>query len=221
MNKAAAILTGAGVGAAAMFLLDPDRGRSRRAFVWDKSRGTWNEAGRTIRRTSHDLSNRASGIAASTRSLFRHEGEDDPARLIDRIRSKMGRLVSHPHAVELRNENGRITVSGHVLAAEASALLKMIRGIKGVGSVEDLLLVHDNADNVPGFSGSDQDANGFSSYRWRIAAGVAGGALAVYGITQRKHVLGKAASGAGFGLLTQAANNRGLRTLLKVARFAA
>ena len=44
MNKAAMILTGMGVGAGLMYILDPDRGRRRRTHARDRAAGAWTQA---------------------------------------------------------------------------------------------------------------------------------------------------------------------------------
>jgi hypothetical protein len=62
----AALVGGISVGAALMYLLDPDRGRRRRALVRDKAKGLSNDALKAARRKSHDLKNRAQGLLHET-----------------------------------------------------------------------------------------------------------------------------------------------------------
>ena len=50
--------------ALAMFLLDPDKGRRRRALARDKMRSTAVRARKRINAKSRDLSNRARGLQA-------------------------------------------------------------------------------------------------------------------------------------------------------------
>lgn len=45
-----------------MYLLDPDRGRRRRALLRDKAKGLSNDALKAASRKSHDLRNRAQGL---------------------------------------------------------------------------------------------------------------------------------------------------------------
>ena len=61
------LATGLAVGAAAMFILDPDQGRRRRAFARDKIARYGNEASDLATSTAKDLRNRAYGVAAETR----------------------------------------------------------------------------------------------------------------------------------------------------------
>lgn len=60
----------AGLGAGLMYILDPDRGRSRRAFARDKVTSAVNKTGAAISRKSHDLKDRARGVIAETGSYF-------------------------------------------------------------------------------------------------------------------------------------------------------
>jgi hypothetical protein len=197
MNKALTFITGASLGSGLMFLLDPDRGRRRRAVVRDKVSGTWRDTGHVLRRKSRDLGNRAQGMAASTRSLFGRAPDRDA--LVDRVRSKIGRAVSHPHAIHVTEQEGRIVVSGPVLAAELSGLLKAVRRVKGVESVENRLDVHDTGENVPELVGGHIRAMN-ARRNWQTVASVAGGAIAAY------------------SLVSNGRANRGLRALVRAVR---
>jgi hypothetical protein len=173
-----------------MFMLDPDRGGRRRQYVRDKATGTWNTTQDAVRKTSHDIGNRAHGIAATTRSVFKREGRRE--NLVERIRSKIGRAVSHPHAIDLTEREGRIVVSGPILSNEVSDLLRAIRGVKGVDYVENRLEVHDTAENVPLLQGRRMRRHGEGRpVGWKTAAQVAGGALAAYSLARRHDALGR------------------------------
>ena len=67
-------LGGAALGAGLMYILDPDRGRSRRAYTRDKVVSAVNKTGKAIGSKSRDLKNRAHGIVTETGSLF-HRSE--------------------------------------------------------------------------------------------------------------------------------------------------
>lgn len=56
------------MGAAVMYVLDPDKGRRRRALVRDKAVRAAHKTGDVIGSRSRDLGNRARGIAAEARS---------------------------------------------------------------------------------------------------------------------------------------------------------
>ncbi|MEP7132264.1 MAG: hypothetical protein ABI914_03815 [Acidobacteriota bacterium] len=75
-GKTIAMLSGIGVGAALMFVLDPERGRRRRAMARDKAVSLANRTGDMVARRSRDLANRAKGVAAEARSVFEREDGD-------------------------------------------------------------------------------------------------------------------------------------------------
>lgn len=63
-----AILTGAGVGAGLMYLLDPLEGDRRRALVRDKVVHLLNTASDAAGVTARDVAHRARGLAAEARA---------------------------------------------------------------------------------------------------------------------------------------------------------
>jgi hypothetical protein len=58
-----------GLGAALMFLLDPDRGRRRRAWIGNKCIKVGKKTERALKRTNRDVRNRIEGLSARLRSL--------------------------------------------------------------------------------------------------------------------------------------------------------
>jgi hypothetical protein len=79
--------------------------------------------------------------------------------LLDRIHAKIGRVVSHAHAIHVTEHQGRVVLSGPVLASEVRDLLRAVRGIHGVESVENRLDVHDTA-AMPALRGGSPRAAG-------------------------------------------------------------
>lgn len=70
MRGALGILTGLGLGAAAMYLFDPEGGRRRRAMIRDKATSANRRTQRVIRGRAKDISNRAKGLLHETRSTL-------------------------------------------------------------------------------------------------------------------------------------------------------
>src|SRR6266487_3043724 len=114
MNKALTFGAGIGIGTGVMYLLDPDRGKRRRARLRDKFASATRKTGEGVEVTARDLSNRARGIVTSIQSKFT-SGETDDAVLIHRVRSRLGRIVSHPGAIEVTAEDGNVTLGGPIL----------------------------------------------------------------------------------------------------------
>ena len=63
MNRLLALLTGFGIGAALMYLFDPDRGGRRRALIRDKAVKLNRQTRDALEGKAKDLSNRAKGVA--------------------------------------------------------------------------------------------------------------------------------------------------------------
>lgn len=181
------LLGGVGLGAGLMYLLDPDGGGRRRALARDKCVHSLKVSGKALRKTSADLGNRTRGLVAEAGSLLR-KGSADDHKLEGRVRSKLGRHVSHPSAIQVQCENGRVILSGSVLASEADKLLSKLKKVKGVHDLESRLEIHESSENVPSLQSSN--GNGHFSLRnvspRTAALGLGGvGALAGLGLLAR------------------------------------
>jgi gas vesicle protein len=212
MNKALLFGAGLGVGTAAMFLLDPDRGKRRRALVRDKLALATRKTGECMEVTAHDLRNRTRGTIAAIQSRLSSDEPDDSV-LVDRVRSKVGRAVSHPSAIGVTAMNGNVTLSGPILASEVSHLVSCIKWTHGVKEVTNNLEVHEEAGNHPALQGGrERPGNRFEFFQdnWsptaRLLAGAAGASLAVYGGTRRT-ALGAGLGAAGLLLMTRGITN--------------
>src|SRR5215813_4006719 len=152
MNRNILFLGGIGLGAGLMYIFDPDRGRRRRATARDAAHHIANAFDDAVGKTSRDLSNRAQGIVAELNSIFRCEEADDEV-VAARVRSKLGRAVALPHAIHVTVNQGRVTLSGQILASEVDQLLKHVRAIRGVTGVENRLEAHEQAGGVSSLQG--------------------------------------------------------------------
>ena len=219
MNKGLALCAGAGLGSGLMFLLDPDRGRRRRALLRDKFVWAAHKTGEGIEATACALRNRMQGIASEVQSRFSSEPVDD-VKLVERVRSKLGRVVSHPSAIHVTAQEGMVMLSGPVLTHEVPELLACINTVSGVNEVINNLETHDQSDNHPALQGGrERQGNRFEFFQenWspaaRFVAGAAGASLAVYG-GARRDALGAGLGAAGLLLLTRGITNTGLMSLV-------
>jgi hypothetical protein len=188
MNRKLSFMTGIGVGAAVMYLLDPIGGARRRAFVRDKSVSAFSGGQRFVRSASKDISNRMRGTIAALRRKPSVIGDDDV--LVERIRTAFGRVVSHPGAVHVMIENGAVRLDGAILAAELRPLMAAILEVEGVQSIDNRLKVSETANDVPGLQGAGSLARRRRIPRSpaaRVVMGVAGGAVlaASYALARR------------------------------------
>jgi uncharacterized membrane protein len=214
------ILFGGALGALAMYFLDPQQGRRRRARARDKAL----HAGKVLNQaglvTARDTAHRAKGVWASTRNLFHHAPVED-AVLVGRVRAELGRFVSHSHAIEVAAEGGHITLSGPILAEEVRPLLRCVRRVPGVRAVSDRLTVHEDATGVSSLQGG-QPALGsrfeLLQENWspaaRLAVGSMGAGLMASALRVRGSGICALLGVSGGALLARAATNMSFPRLL-------
>jgi uncharacterized membrane protein len=159
-----------------------------------------------------DLAHRIEGRLAVARSVYNGRTVNDGV-LAERVRAALGRAVSHPGAIEVTVSNGRVVLSGTVLADEFSQLMRAVRGTHGVVSVQDKLSIHEDAKGVSALQGGrprHAPRFHFLRERWspaaRLVGGVAGGVLAVCGLYTRG-LLGSFGLAAGGALLARSGAN--------------
>jgi uncharacterized membrane protein len=214
------IFLGGALGALAMYLLDPQQGRRRRARTRDKvvhAGKVLNEAGKV---TARDTAHRAKGLLASTRKLFDHGQVDDDV-LVGRVRAELGRFVSHSHAIEVAAQGGHVTLSGPILAEEVRPLLRCVRRVPGVRAVSDRLSVHEDASRVSSLQGG-QPARGsrfeLMQENWapaaRLAVGSIGAGLMASALRVRGTGLCALLGVTGGALVARAATNMSLSRLV-------
>lgn len=216
MNKNILFLGGIGIGAGLMYMLDPDKGRRRRALARDAVNHVVSVTDHAVGKTSRDLGNRADGVTAELKKLFRCEEADDQV-LAARVRSQLGRNVSHSHAINVATSQGRVTLSGHILAGEVGRLIKRVWAVPGVTCVESKLEVHQEAEKFPSLQGGTPHTGELPELfqsNWspaiRLLMGLGGGALIAHA-ARRKDLIG---AGVGLGLLTRGLTNMEIQDLL-------
>ncbi len=213
-------LAGIGTGAGLMYLLDPDRGRRRRALLRDKFSSGVIQSGHGMQKTWRDASNRAYGVVAAARSL-RHRGDGAPDDVLEaRVRSRLGRAAAHPHAIQVRLNNGHVVLEGPVLEQEVARVLAQVRAVPGVRSVEDRMAQYRDAADIPSLQGHTRPNEGRRETvqtawtpTYRAMATLAGSYLLFRGL-RRGGVFGTMSSMAGVGLLTRAAANMDFKHLV-------
>jgi hypothetical protein len=148
-----ALLTGVAIGAGTMFLLDPERGARRRALVRDKAARAANKTSDGLDTLTRDVASRARGAAASLRGRF-DRSTPDGRQLIERVRAELGRVVSHPRAIDVSVlHEGCVCLTGPILSSEADTALAAIAGVRGVANLEDNLERHETPEGVPALQG--------------------------------------------------------------------
>lgn len=220
MRKGIRLLISTGIGAAAMYYLDPERGPYRRA----KARDQLAHARHTVKHGSgvvaRDLCNRTQGLTSKLRSWSTSNPKQPTDEVIvERVRAHLGRVVTHPHAVHVEANNGVVTLAGPILQAEVPLLIDCVLGVQGVRDVQNRLQPHAEADNIPALQGEalrPVKRSGFMQTNWSPAAraiGGTGGAIAAVCGFGRRSLAGMLVGTGGLLLLTRAATNLEMRRL--------
>lgn len=134
MEKTKKLLRAAGIGAALMYFLDPQLGRRRRVAARDGVLGATHRASDWLDKALRDAQHRMEGTAAEFEALF-DSSTPSAEKLAERVRAKLGHVASHPHLIEVRAENGRVTLAGHAPMHEMRGIVAAISGVRGVESV--------------------------------------------------------------------------------------
>lgn len=194
-----------GIGMLTMYLLDPEQGRRRRAVAMDKLRSTGGRVTHLADVASRDTMNRGRGLAASVRSRLTREHDVTPHKLEERVRSRIGRAISNPRAIRVQAvADGRVSLSGPILADDVNALMSAVWAVRGVTSIEDHLEVHQEPGSISALQGAPRAArrNRWMVKNWppslRLLAGTAGVAAAAASLSRGRFVglLGALAGGA-------------------------
>lgn len=143
MTRIVYAIGGAAAGAVAVFLLDPERGRSRRAQLAQRS----GAVARRVRRTAERQATYAASQANAVREKATHvEVEDQaptPERLKERVESQVFRDPAIPKGdININVERDCVVLRGHVPdEATHRRLLRATERVPGVERVEDLVSV--------------------------------------------------------------------------------
>ena len=215
MNARLVLAAGTALGAGPMFLLDPAKGKRRRALARDQAVRLAHQTEAVIEAVSNDIPNRTHGVAARLRTRFAPDVIDDRV-LAERIRARLGRLVSHPGALDIEVMQGLVTLKGPILARELDNLIAGVRSAPGVLGIDNRLEIHESAEHISALQGGKVDRGStfpLLKRHWspttRLVTGLAGAGLAAYGMA-RHDLPGAIASIAGVGLGARAVTNRGL-----------
>src|SRR5262249_31217768 len=169
-----------------MYFLDPVFGRRRRALLQDKVIHFSKLAARGVNVIARDSSHRIQGLVAESTHAFKTEPVEDDI-LVERVRSAIGRAVSHPHSIDVNVTDGWVTLSGSVLAEERKRLAQCVKKVRGVEFLEDRLQPRQQRGGEPALQGGNErvPGNEFMQSNWapatRAFAAVAGIGAIVFG----------------------------------------
>jgi uncharacterized membrane protein len=202
-------------------MLDPVRGRRRRAMARDQAVSVAHAVGDAVSVTARDARHRSRGVIATLRSRLAGDDAPEDAVLAERVRAVIGGAVGHPRAIEVDAHGGRVTLRGPVLAHEVSSLMRRVGAVRGVREIEDALEVHTEPADVPALQGAPRQGGAGRFELWqehwsptaRTLVGLAGAGAALAGV-RRGGATGSLLTVAGAAALARGLTNISLRRLL-------
>lgn len=133
------LASGVALGGLMMYLCDPSRGKMRRARVRQQAESAIRQAGRDLTGKAEDLLNRSRGMIAEAKGAMSCHAEADDEVVAGRVRSRMGHITRHAHAIETTVQNGVVTLHGILPEEERKCVMAEIRRIPGVRDVQERL----------------------------------------------------------------------------------
>ena len=187
------LLGGVSLGALAMYLADPDRGRQRRAVAQETLRSAMSSTGDVIGVARRDLGSRMQGLREQAGSMLARRREQvDDQLLKARVYQQISSIASQPEAIDIDVKQGCVTLAGRVPAHERQLLLDAARSVEGVREVEDYLDTQDaSASFLTGRDTGEYQVEEVlekiagMSPRMRNLTLIAGAAFGLYWLTQR------------------------------------
>lgn len=214
MGKALNLAIGLGLGAIVSYLFDPDGGRRRRAMIRDKGVRSWFQTQEMLRTATRDLEHRVQGLAVGLPRSLQGDDQVSDDILVERVRSRLGRVCSHPHALRVLAHDGVVTIEGPILEDEVAPLLVAVRSVRGVKDLVDNLEPHNRqeARNIPALQGGRhrEPRPELLQDNWapttRMLAGFSGSTLLLAGM-RRGGLAGVVMQGLGSMIATRAVAN--------------
>jgi hypothetical protein len=201
-----------------MYFFDPARGGRRRAHVVDQLSHIARLERELFDRARRDAENRIRGAIDLLRTPSVAQVADEI--LEPRVRSKLGRCVSHARAVLVDVVAGHVTLAGPILTHEADHLISEVAAIRGVKEVLDALDRHDTPAGVPALQGEGRPprrrGRGWTPITQLLAV-VGGAALAGWGLALKRGPLGLVVAAAGGALAVRGTVNKPLSKLARGA----
>jgi uncharacterized membrane protein len=211
---------GFAAGAAVMYFADRRCGARRRAVARDKIAAGLHRLGIELGKAERDTANRATGLKAEILRMLRGRPVDDAA-LTERVRARIGHVISNPHAIRVgADAQGRVTISGPVLADEMRDLLSAAKSTPGVHEMIECLEPHTEAERIPDLQGNRRRRPApWNRGRWtpaaRAGAGALGGVALIGGMCSKGRA-GWLTTAAGAALMTRAASNKSFAEIFGV-----
>lgn len=174
----------AAIAAGATFLFDPRSGTRRRALLRDQLNHMGHRSSAFVGKVGRDARQRTRGLYERSAARLHRDKADD--QIIEaRVRAALGRLTSHPGAIDVACSDHVIRLRGDVLIDDLDAIIRGVSHVRGVHHVVDEMRAHANATHISALQGGNARHPSprfeFGQINWspapRAVAGTAGLAL--------------------------------------------
>ena len=210
-NIAFLSLLGAGAAGMGVYLFDPKDGRKRRSRLIKETKKIFETAKDEAKKSLKDAENHLVGGIACLSARLRNEETTDEV-IVERVRSRMGRVVTHAHPVMVASDAGIVTLWGPVPKDEMVPLLYKVKATPGVKEIRNHLTAYDSKqpelDVVMKKSGEIK----WSPFK-RLLIGAVGASAAAYGI-YKGNSFGRALALAGAGAMAGSTMKRNISSSL-------
>jgi hypothetical protein len=201
--KLTSLIEGLAIGALGMFFFDPNRGRARRAEFQDRTRSRMRRLRRDFTIMGRDFYNRARGTAYEVTHYTSRNNVSNEV-LSERVRSSLGRCVTHPGSIMVEATDGHLILRGDILGAEVESAVRCAKKFAGSKKVQNELVVHGRHDGFPGLQGAGHVAD--TPDRWTPAMSlvmcVLGAGMTVRGL-RRGDTWGGVLAAVGTGMIAK------------------
>jgi hypothetical protein len=215
-NRIKKSVTLAGLSAGIIYLFDPDLGNRRRSLLRDHFQHVVNRFGDAIDVFGRDLQNPLYGMICDLQQLVTVPDKSDDV-VLARVRATLGRYTSHSRAIETEVRDGRVMLSGPILADEVDQLVWAVKAVRGVRHVENKLDVRQSKKNVSALQGGIRapgERGGWMQQNWspttQFVTATLGGAAMLYCLAKRTLPAMIAGTG-GFLLFVRVVSNQDLQ----------
>lgn len=134
------LISGVALGMTAAYFLEPRQAARRRAVARDKALSSLKQSVYQTGKVMRHLRNRLGGALHSVGNLVASAGEVSDRRLESRVRSVLGRTISHPHQVDLTVHDGRVSLRGSLKPHEVGLVVQAIEKVPGVRSIDNQVI---------------------------------------------------------------------------------
>jgi uncharacterized membrane protein len=204
-------MLGVGAAGAGYYFFDPADGRKRRSKLMKTTRkfvaNAKHETVKSLKDAEHHL---LGGMACCVSRLRSEEATDEV--IVERVRSRMGRVVAHPHPIKVVSDQGIVTLWGPVAKHELLPLLYKVKATSGVKEIRNHLTTYRPQEKEIQAQSKKPGEIKWSPYK-RLLIGVAGATAAVYGL-YKKNFFGRALAFAGVGAMAGSTMKRNISSSL-------